>query len=43
MTMTVIPYNTECAEPVEVDGEILGKAPVRFEVMASQINIVVGA
>jgi YegS/Rv2252/BmrU family lipid kinase len=42
-TMTVIPYNTECAEPVEVDGEILGKAPVRFEVMASQINIVVGA
>lgn len=41
--MTVIPYNTECAEPVEVDGEILGKAPVRFEVMDSQINIVVGA
>lgn len=41
--ITVVPYSLECAEPVEVDGEILGKAPVRFEVVDSQINIVTGA
>lgn len=40
-TVTVYPYN-ESAEPVEVDGEVVGKAPVRFEVMDSQINIVTG-
>lgn len=41
--ITVVPYNLECAEPVEVDGEVIGKAPVRFEVMDSQINVVTGA
>ena len=30
------------AEPVEVDGEVVGKVPVRFDVMDSRINIVAG-
>lgn len=40
--VTVIPYDMECSEPVEVDGEVVGKAPVEFRVLESQINIVVG-
>lgn len=31
------------AEPVEVDGEVIGRAPVRMEVLECQLNIVVGA
>ena len=42
-TITVIPGSALCAEPVEVDGEVVGKAPVRFEVLDSQINVVVKA
>ena len=38
--ITVIPGSASSAEPVEVDGEVVGKAPVRFEVLDSQINIV---
>ena len=41
--ITVIPGSAACAEPVEVDGEVVGKAPVRFEVLDSQINVVVKA
>ncbi len=39
---TVMPRSMECAEPVEVDGEVTGKAPVRMEVIDSQINVVTG-
>lgn len=38
--ITVIPSSGSSAEPVEVDGEVVGKAPVRFEVVAEQINVV---
>ena len=38
--ITVLPDTLSCAEPVEVDGEVVGRAPVRFEIMDSQINIV---
>jgi diacylglycerol kinase family enzyme len=41
--ITVIPGSAACAEPVEVDGEVVGKAPVRFEVLDNQINVVVKA
>lgn len=37
--ITVLPDNEEHAEPVEVDGEVVGKSPVRFEVLSDQINI----
>ena len=36
----VIPYSEADAEPVEVDGEVVGRAPVRMEVMAEHINVV---
>ena len=36
----VIPVGESDAEPVEVDGEVIGRAPVVFEVMEEQINIV---
>lgn len=38
--ITVIPDAGAFGEPVEVDGEVVGKAPVRFEVMPDQINVV---
>ena len=38
--ITVLPETSSCTEPVEVDGEVVGRAPVRFEIMDSQINIV---
>ena len=41
-SITVCPYDMSCAEPAEVDGEVVGKVPVRFDVLDSQINIVVG-
>ena len=40
--ITVIPCDRACAEPAEVDGEVVGKVPVSFEVLDSQINIVLG-
>lgn len=40
--LTVIPYGDNAAEPVEIDGEVVGKAPVRFEVRPDRINVVTG-
>ena len=37
--MLLVPYGEADAEPVEVDGEVVGRAPVRFEVLDSQVNI----
>ena len=39
-TITVYPYGSAVSEPVEVDGEVVGKAPARFEVLDSQVNII---
>lgn len=39
--ITVLPYEGSSAEPVEVDGEVVGRSPVRFEVMPDQIGIMV--
>ena len=41
--MTVIPVGEDGVEPVEVDGEVVGKAPARFEVLPEQINILVSS
>ena len=38
--ITVIPRGNVSGEPVEVDGEVVGKAPVKFEVMPDQINVI---
>lgn len=38
--VVVLPYNEADAEPVEVDGEVIGRAPVRMEVMPEHINVV---
>ena len=37
----IIPESASYAEPVEVDGEVVGKAPARMEVMETGINIVI--
>lgn len=42
-TIKVYPYGASVHEPVEVDGEVVGRAPVCFEVLDSQINIVCGS
>ena len=39
--LMVLPYGEGAGEPVEVDGEVIGKAPVRLEVLDDQINILV--
>ena len=36
----VLPYGQADAEPVEVDGEIIGRAPVRMTVLPDQLNII---
>lgn len=36
----VIPEGEADAEPVEVDGEVIGRAPVKMEVMREQINVI---
>ena len=41
--VVVIPYNQADAEPVEVDGEVVGRAPVRMEVMSEHINVIMPA
>ncbi len=44
-SITVIPFDPSqplrpaFGEPVEVDGEVLGSAPVKFEILPSQLNI----
>lgn len=40
--VTVIPSKEADAEPVEVDGEVIGRAPVTMEVLEGQLNIVAG-
>lgn len=40
--VTVIPYGQADAEPVEVDGEVIGRVPVTMTVLPDQINIVTG-
>ena len=40
--VTVIPEKVADAEPVEVDGEVVGRAPVSMEVLEGQLNIVTG-
>lgn len=40
--IVVLPYGDGAPEPVEVDGEVVGKSPVRLEVMADQINVMTG-
>ena len=37
----VVPSDMTEPQPVEVDGEVVGNAPVRFEVLDTQINVVV--
>lgn len=37
----VLPCEESSLEPVEVDGEVVGKLPVRLEVLDSQINVLV--
>ena len=36
----VLPEGGSDAEPVEVDGEVVGRVPVRMEVLGEQINII---
>ena len=44
-SITVLPYAddlpavTVAGEPVEIDGEVVGNAPVRFDVIENQLNI----
>lgn len=38
--VTVIPYGQADAEPAEVDGEVIGRVPVRMTVLPDQINII---
>lgn len=40
--VAVIPYGQADAEPVEVDGEVIGRVPVTMTVLPDQINIVTG-
>ena len=36
----ILPEGEGDAEPVEVDGEVVGRAPARMTVMSQQINVV---
>lgn len=38
--VVVLPYDQVDAEPVEVDGEVIGRVPVRMTVLPEQINII---
>ena len=40
--VTVCPYGSADLEPVEVDGEVVGRGDVRFQVLDGQINIMTG-
>lgn len=46
-TITVIPYDPACpcaavsGDPAEVDGEVVGNAPVRLDVLPEQLNVLV--
>ena len=39
-TVFVLPETGSDVEPVEVDGEVVGRAPVRMDVMPDSINVV---
>lgn len=41
--VTVLPYAQADAEPAEVDGEVIGRAPVRMSVLPDKINVIVGS
>ena len=41
-TITVLPYGLAELEPVEVDGEVVGRGSVQFQVLDGQINIMTG-
>lgn len=41
-SVTIYPYGASELEPVEVDGEVVGRGDVRFEVVQTQINIMKG-
>lgn len=38
--LQVIPYGNADAEPVEVDGEVIGHVPVKMTVLPDQINVI---
>jgi diacylglycerol kinase family enzyme len=38
--LEVISYTQADAEPAEVDGEVIGRVPVRMSVLPDQINII---
>ena len=40
--VVVIPAKEADAEPAEVDGEVVGRAPVSMEVLDGQLNVIVG-
>jgi YegS/Rv2252/BmrU family lipid kinase len=39
----VLPESEADAEPVEVDGEVVGRAPVKMEILDQQINVIMPA
>ena len=41
-TITICPYGSDELEPIEIDGEVVGRGDVRFEVLDGQINIMTG-
>lgn len=41
-SVVILPDSGSDAEPVEVDGEVIGRAPVRMDVLEDQLNIIVG-
>ena len=41
-TVIVWPHEGSSAEPVEVDGEVIGRAPTRMDVLEDQLNIITG-
>ena len=36
----VLPHSEADSEPVEVDGEVIGRAPVRMQVMDDKVNVI---
>ena len=40
-SVLVLPESGSDAEPVEVDGEVIGRAPVRMDILEDQLNIVI--
>ena len=38
----VLPYGPRDAEPIEIDGEIIGRVPVKMTVLQEQLNVITG-